>query len=160
MSALTYRKPARATRTILLSEAHLNGEISGERYTGCLTAALTADTLIFEPALLLGRAQRFELPLDAVILAHLHPARLSPRIELFFHTRRGTGSCSFAPRDLRSWAQYLGELGVLLRPQPLDLAALPSRNLAYRARAALLATLTATGLVGVALALSRIVAGG
>jgi hypothetical protein len=149
-----------ATRTILMRETGLNGTVGGERYTGSLSVSLTADTLTFEPAAIIGRPRRFELPLDALILAHLHPGRLAPRLDLYYHTRGGTGSCTFSPRDLRLWAQYLGELGVLLRPHPVDLESLPSRNLAYRARAALFATLTAGGVVGVALALSRFVHGG
>jgi hypothetical protein len=160
MSAVSQRSPSRVLRPVLLRETRLNGEVGGERYTASLTVSLTADTLTFEPAGFLGRPKRCELPLDALILAHLHPGRLAPRIDLYYHTRRGTGSCTFSPRDLRLWAQYLGELGVLLRPHPVDLATLPSRNLAYRARAALLATLTAGGVVGVVLALTRFVHGG
>ena len=71
-----------------------------------------------------------------------------------------SGMCTFSPHDLRLWVEYFEELGVLLRPSPLDVKALPSQNLGYRARLIALAAIGAAGAVGLAIGVARLVVGG
>jgi hypothetical protein len=159
--AVATSPPARgAGGPVLLRERFLSGSIRGEYYDHSLNVTLTPRLLRLEPSLLAGRRPGITLPLDAIILAHVHRSRLTPRLELYFETRYGSGVCAFSPRDLRLWVEYFDELGVLLRPRPLDVKALPCHNLGYRARLVTLAAIGIAGAVGLAVGVVRLVVGG
>ncbi len=158
--AVATSPPARSVGgPVLLRERFLSGSVRGEYYDHLLTVTLTPRLLRIEHSILAGRRPGIALPLDAIILAHVHRSRLTPRQELYFETRYGSGMCAFSPHDLRLWVEYFEELGVLLRPSPLDVKALPSQNLGYRARIITLAAIGAAGVVGLAVGVARLVVG-
>lgn len=159
MAAVKDRPTHRAGRTVLFSERSLSGRYGDRTFSHALTVSLTAHALLIEAERWPGRPAPIELPLDAIILAYVYTSRLHPRLEFHVHHRHGTQTLSFSPRNPRLWVEYLVELGVLLRPHRLDVQALPSRNLGYRATAALWAVAGAGGALGLAIELARLVHG-
>ncbi|MCC7107351.1 MAG: hypothetical protein IT307_19620 [Chloroflexi bacterium] len=129
--------PARHTRRQgppeLITERFLSGACGERAYEHCLTLTLTTTAVRVEAARWLPALETFEVPLDQITSVYVHAARLAPSLELHVLTWGGR-TFRFSPRQPRLWAEYFAELGLVMRPHDLDVAALPAKNLGYRLR--------------------------